>query len=402
MDFISTDLLFRIAAGIIVLSVLIVVHELGHFLAAKICKVGVVKFSLGFGPAIFKKKVGDTIYQICPIPLGGYVRMVGDMPDMLTGEQETDEAVRIDTKKSKKSASQIEEDRHVELLHQDPSKWFIHKGFWAKSFIVFAGPFFNLILAILLVQFNVATFGEEVIEEASIIGNVQEGSPAQQAGLQRGDLVKELNGRPIAKWVELAEFIRGSAGDLVKMQIEREGSVLNIDIQPKEKILPSISGKEEKVFLVGVEPYTERKESGIVRATEVAFLWSYSISLRTYQGIWGMLSGQISPKELAGPIFILDAAGKQAKKGIEDVLYFMALLSISLAVLNLLPIPILDGGHLIFFIIEAIFGPLSVRKKEIAQTVGLLLLCTLMVYSLGNDLTREELPQSKVSWDQQE
>lgn len=378
---------------LLVLGLLIFVHELGHFLLAKLSGVGVVKFSIGFGPAILKFRKGETLYQVSAVPLGGFVRMVGDLPDFISGKQESDEQVR-------ESDDAVDADAEAAApMFQDRSRWFIEKGFLAKSAIVIAGPLFNFLFAVLTIAASVFVFGEEIPDLSPRIGTVMKGSPAEAAGLSAGDLVTSVNGTPINSWEELATKIHQGEKIPTAVAVQRNGEALSFDVYPQKKELPTRTGNHEEVYLIGIEHTTYREAAGALRALEVGGLWSLTVAERTYAGLWGMVTGAVSAKDLAGPIFIFDAAGKQARKGLEDILGFMALLSVSLAVLNLLPIPVLDGGHLMFFVLEGVLGPISIKKKEFAQQLGMLFLFALMLVAISNDLTRPKEHSEQVSWE---
>jgi len=391
-----SDFFSNLPAFVLVLGVLIFIHELGHFLAAKMCGVGVVKFAIGFGPAIAKFSRGETMYQVGIIPLGGYVRMVGDLPDVITGEQETDEEVR-------------EAMESPEL--SDRSRWFIEKPVWQKAWIVFAGPLFNFILAIFLAALSIFIYGEEVPVQEPIIGVVVQGSPASKAGIQAGDRVVRLGQEAITSWHKLAtEIHKGSSGEsssgsggVIALAVEREGEQLTFNIVPQLKELPMLDGSTKKVFLIGIRQEMERTEATIFHALWVGVAWTGNISYRIVEQLGAMVIGERSAEDLAGPIFIFNAAGQQAKKGLESLFSFIALLSVSLGVLNLLPIPVLDGGHLAFFLLEGLFGPISIKKKESAQQIGVMLLVSLMLFAVWNDLTRnpDDL-SSELTFEEQE
>jgi regulator of sigma E protease len=392
----------KVATPILVLGFLVFFHELGHFLLAKWNRVGVLKFSVGFGPALLKWRRKETTYQLSAIPLGGYVRMVGDVPDPITGDQETDELVRGDITLSDHTFD--DDPPEVRATLADRSRWFIDKGYWAKSGIVFAGPFFNLILAFFVVFGCTYYYGQPVPDDSPTIGSVVSGSPAETAGLKSGDKVVSLNGSPIGTWADMAERIHNGDGSPLTFVVVRDGVEQTYTAQPAEKVLTSFSGETKKRFLVGINANLRLNHvpADFMGAVKFASYWTTRKVIDTVGGIYSVFSGVVSSSELAGPVYIFQATGQQAEKGLEDVMYLMALLSISLAVLNLLPIPILDGGHLLFFTLEALLGPISIRKKEIAQQVGLALLLGLMVFAFKNDLTREPMPkeEKKPSWEE--
>ena len=364
---------------IISIFVLVFVHELGHFLVAKWCGVGVIRFSVGFGPALLKFRIGETLYQLCIIPLGGYVRMVGDMPDPITGDEETDDEVRKETGLSEKD---------LEVM-QDRSRWFIEKSYWARFAIVFAGPLFNFLLAIGLIFLTVMIYGSVEPEPRAIIGEVMDESPAQMAGVKKGDLISTVNDTVVSTWSEVAELIHNSEGKAVELLITRDSSSEILTITPEKQELALASGGKKSVYLVGIKPSLIYSDASFMEALEIGLRWTGNITAMTYSGLWGMITGKISAKELAGPLFIYQATSQKAKRGLEDLLSFIALLSVSLAVINLLPVPVLDGGHLFFFTYEAIFGEINMRAKEIAQNIGVVALLGLMGFAVVNDLLRD-------------
>ncbi len=378
--------LHQVIVPVFVIGVLVIVHELGHFLVAKLCRVGVVKFAIGFGPALYRFRRRETTYQIGLIPFGGFVRMVGDIPDMVTGGQATDEAVRGGEMPAQTAEPVSPE---LEAAMADRSRWFIEKNFWQRSAIVIAGPLFNYILAVLLAAVAVFCYGVLDLSEEARIGAVMNGSPAQQAGLLAGDYVEAIDARTITSWSELAQTVHEGSGAPITLKLRRANEELELTVQPKLKEMPGLDGTAKQVYLIGIEPTTIHIPVSFLESCSSGWTWTLRQTAMTYTGLWGMLTGKVSPKDLAGPLFIIDAAGKQSREGFDRLLYFVALLSVSLAVLNLLPIPILDGGHLLFFVIEALCGPISMRKKELAQQVGMLLLLSLMVFAIRNDIVRD-------------
>jgi regulator of sigma E protease len=397
-------LIWKLLIPLLILGILIVIHELGHFLVAKRCKVGIVSFSVGFGPSIFSKKIGQTVYKISAIPLGGYVQMVGEdpsfaldpevppAPDGTEGPSERQEMLE-----------QLQSKIPAEFL-RDKSLWFINKSLLQRTAIVIAGPLFNLISAYIFVLLMLVGYGEEAPNPLPVIGSVSANSPAEKAGLRGGDTIRLIDGEPVAKWEEFSTRMReGKArtltvGRKVSDTITEE---LELSVSPERKIL----GNQE-IFLIGVKPEVIKRAYSFGEAITSSASWIFEFSYQTLKGLFGMFIGQVSPKELAGPLAIIDAAGDHAEKGLQNVLYFMSVLSISLAILNLLPIPVLDGGHLMFFLIEAVSGPVSLRKREIANQVGLAALLLLMGVAFTNDIRRVEQPAPKpdapIEWNNKE
>lgn len=340
---------------IIVLGVLIFVHEFGHFILAKKFKVGVLKFSLGFGPKIVGRKKGETEYLISAVPFGGYVKLLGEDP-----EEECTE----------------------------PEKSFSKQPLLKRALIVAAGPIFNLLFAIFLfIILNMLGVPYLV----STIGEVKENSPAAEAGLLQGDKIMAINNIGVWKWDQLVEIVHRSAGEKLLFTINREGKRLEIPIVPREETSKNIFGEEIRIGLIGVYPSGDFmvKKYNPFSATYRGVLDTYRLTSLTVIGIVKMIQGQVSLDTIAGPIGIAKMTGEQAKRGLPNLIYFTALLSISLGILNMLPIPVLDGGHLLFFGMEGILGkPLSIKMKERATQVGLIVIISLMFLAFYNDFAR--------------
>lgn len=350
----STD----VFAFVIVLGVLVFFHEFGHFIMARLFGVGVEKFSLGFGPRLFGKKAGITDYRVSAIPLGGYVKMIGEEPDS-------------------------------EVAPEDIPVSFTHKHVFKRIIIVAAGPFFNFILAVIIFFVLFLISGTFILKP--VVGTVEQNSPAAKAGMVKGDLLESIDGTPIASWEEMAEIISGSNGKRLLVSVIRDGAVLKLDILPELKTVKNIFGEDIKRYAMGIASagdfYT--KKLNPFQALFESIRQTYRITYLTIVSIVKLVQGTVSAKTLGGPIMIAEMAGQQARQGIANLAFFTALLSINLAVLNFLPIPVLDGGHLLFFFIEAVIGkPVNTKLREIAQQVGIFVLVALMIYVFYNDITR--------------
>lgn len=343
---------------LIVLGVLVFIHELGHFLVARFFDVGVEKFSLGFGPKIFGKTIGLTDYRVSAIPLGGYVKMVGEEPD-----------------------AEIE----PEMLPYS----FTHKSVYKRMLIVAAGPVFNIILAVAIFWGLFSVYGTFEVE--SEIGKVVENSPAYHAGLQPDDLIVEIDGAEIHNWSEMAAAIKKTGGREVEIIVERHGNRVVSRVKPEMDSSKNIFGEDIEKYMIGVASSgkTIPKKLGIFSAFTQSIQQTYAVVKITFLSIVKMVQGTVSKKELGGPIMIAKMAGDQARVGISSLISFIAIISINLAILNFLPIPVLDGGHLLFFLIEAVKGsPVKIEARMKAQQVGMLLLLFLMVFVFYNDLAR--------------
>ena len=351
-----------IISAIIVLGILVFVHELGHFLLAKRLGIGVITFSLGFGPRLIGRKWGETQYQIAAVPLGGFVKLVGENPE---------EEVK-------------EEDRH---------RSFSHAPIWKRAMIIGAGPFFNFFLAIVLFS-AINLFGIPYFP--SKIGEISSGLPAEKAGLRKGDLVLSINGEKVERWDDLSKTIRASKGQELTLQVKREEGTLDIKVIPQSSKTKNLFGEEVQIYMIGIQPSDEtivEKVNPLV-AVGMGFTQTWGGIRLTVVSIWKLIERVIPAKTIGGPILIAQMAGEQAKRGLVSFALFMAILSINLGVINLFPIPILDGGHFLFLALEAILRkPVSIRKMEIAQQVGLVLIILLMVFAFYNDLLRLFSPE---------
>ncbi len=348
----------NIFAFIIVLGVLIFFHEFGHFLIARLFGVGVEKFSLGFGPRLIGKKIGITDYRLSAIPLGGYVKMVGEEPD-------------------------------AEIEPADLPLSFTHKHVAQRMLIVAAGPVFNILLAV-LIFFGIFWASGTFILKPSI-GAVRAGSPAAAAGLKQGDLITVINGIRINSWDEMAEIINASEGQTLSLAVRRQESTLDFSITPEKVPTQNIFGEEIQRHVIGIEASRESysKEMNPFEAFTESLKQSYRVIELMVVIIAKLIKGDISTDTLGGPIMIAQMAGDSAKAGVGSLIFFIALISINLAIINLLPIPVLDGGHLLFFLIEAIKGsPVSIKVREVAQQVGLFILILLMILVFYNDIHR--------------
>jgi regulator of sigma E protease len=248
-----------------------------------------------------------------------------------------------------------------------------------------------------------AVWGVKAPSTAAIVGKVQEGSPAFVAGLQEKDEIVLINNKPVSKWEDAVTMIRGTEGGPAKLKVQRAGSLVNVVVTPQKKTVKDIFDKPSDIYLIGIEVLIEKKDIPFWQAPKVGFNRTYVITELTLVGLWKMITGELSTENLSGPIFIFKRAGEEADKGLENILSFMAVLSISLAVLNLLPIPVLDGGHLLFFILEKLKGgELPLRFKEGTQMIGFFLLMLLMSYVILNDIrhrNRDIDKEQQIEWE---
>jgi regulator of sigma E protease len=345
-------------AFLVVLGILIFFHEFGHFLIARLFGVGVEKFSLGFGPRLIGKKIGLTDYRLSLVPLGGYVKMVGEEPD----EELDPNLVPIS---------------------------FTHKSVLKRFLIVFAGPFFNVLLAVLIFFVISWTTGILILKPA--VGSVKEGSPAFAAGFKKGDLITAINAEPVETWEEMAERIGRSKGQTLEISVRRPEEAVVLTVTPEMISSKNLLGENIQRYVIGIGTAgeTDSKELTLFEAVTESFRQTYAIVELMIVIVAKLLTGGISMDTVGGPIMIAQMAGDQAKAGISSLFQFIAVISVNLAVINLLPIPVLDGGHLLFFLIEAVMGrPVNLKVREIAQQVGMVILIMLMILVFYNDIVR--------------
>ena len=347
---------------IITLGVLIFVHEFGHFIIAKTFGVKVLKFSLGFGNKLLSRQWGETEYLLSAFPLGGYVKMYGEEP----GEEVAD----IDRERS-----------------------FSHKKAWQRFLVVFAGPFFNLLFAVFLFFGLFYLVGlPERQELGGTIGSVQEESPAAAAGLQKGDVIVSIDGQSISTWAQISPLVRQGAGRPVRLEVRRGEATQSYEITPQMLPVRNIFGEEvEQKYMLGIGPpdavaYTK---AGFFESAQAAVIQTWNLSYLTVVSIGKLIQRVVPASELGGPIRIAEIAGERMRAGGADFIFFMALLSINLGILNLLPVPVLAGGHLAFLSLEMLRGkPVSERALEIGQKIGIALLGALMIFVFYNDIAR--------------
>ncbi|MBI2353611.1 MAG: RIP metalloprotease RseP [Deltaproteobacteria bacterium] len=368
--------------AIIVLGVLIFVHELGHFLLAKLLGVRVEKFSLGFGPKLAGYRIGETEYLISAFPLGGYVKMFGEGGFIEGGERHHPPG----EEKSGAETQPVEAPR--ELTEEEQAHSFYHKPPLARIAIVMAGPVFNLIFA-WLIFVVLCMIG--VPSVTTKIGEVLKDKPAARAGIEKGDAIVSINGKRISHWDEIAKMIAASKGRPVDLTVKRDSREIPFTITPEPRVSKNIFGEDTKGFAIGVasagEIVTERYNP--FQAVIQGSIQTWKVIDITVMSLVKMVQRVVPMDSIGGPIMIAKMAGEQASAGGSSFLAFMALLSVNLGILNLLPVPVLDGGHLFFYFWELIFRrPVSQKTREYAQQIGLMLLLGLMLLAFYNDIVR--------------
>jgi regulator of sigma E protease len=352
-----------VLATVIVLGILIFVHELGHFLLAKLFKVRVEAFSLGFPPKLLHKKIGETDYRLSVVPLGGYVKLLGENPN---------EAVPPEL---------------------EPYS-FMHHTLWHRFLIVLAGPVFNLIFAALALFLVFALSGIPYL--TTEIGNVKADSPAAHAGLQKEDQILSVSGQPVTRWEDLSQKIRQAGEHAITLTVKRGDQVFQVEVVPQRLETSDIFGAKIQAMIIGISSGDQLaiQQVGPLEALEEGVVYTWRLSWLTVQSFYKLLVREVPLKSIGGPILIAQVAGKQAELGVTYLVQFMAVLSVNLFLLNLLPIPVLDGGHLFFFTLEALRGkPLGTKHREVAQALGLMIILALMVLVFYQDIVRLVSPQ---------
>ena len=355
-------------AFLAVLTILVFVHEWGHYIVAHINGVRVEIFSIGFGPEIwgFNDKHG-TRWKFSWIPLGGYVKFFGDA----SGASNPDSSLPEMSEKEKNQAF------HYKKLHQ-------------KAAIVFAGPAVNFLFAILIIAGMYFSYGR--LELAPVVGGVLEGGAAEQAGMMEGDRVLAIDGEEINSFRDIQIHLLLKVEDEVAIAVLRNKEVINLNFNlylvDKEDIL----GNMNKVRQIGIMNNPEQRELikyGVFGSLWQATVETKNITMRNLQSLGQMIVGDRSVKELGGPITIARVAGRTAENGIISLINFMAIISIGLGMINLFPIPVLDGGHLLFYAIEAVRRKkMSVAAQEIGFKIGGVLVLSLMIFAFYNDISK--------------
>ena len=350
-------------ATIIVLGVLVFVHELGHFLMAKLFGVRVDAFSLGFPPKLLHKQIGETDYRLSVVPLGGYVKLFGENPN-------------------------------DEVPPELEPVSFSHKPLWQRFLIVMAGPTFNLLFAAVAL-FLVFTFSG-IPYLTTTVGSVKEGSPAAHAGLEKGDQVLSVAGQKVSRWEDLSQKIREIGEHPLTLSVQRGDRVFPVTLTPESMETTDIFGAKVSAVIIGITSGDQVATEHVspFRALERGVVYTWRITWLTVESLYKLAARQVPLKSIGGPILIAQVAGRQAEMGVGYLIQFMAALSVNLFLLNLLPIPVLDGGHLFFFALEAIRGkPVEVKHREMAQGLGLMLILALMILVFYQDILRLVQPQ---------
>lgn len=407
-----------ILAFILVFGTIVFIHELGHFLFAKRAGMLVREFAIGFGPKLLSHKKGETLYTIRMLPLGGYVRVAGEDPEMdaiKTGKEVSlrlNQAglvshIMMNPAKGKpgdirgrimdldleqqlfvlladhngeemrysvdREAEIVDDKQTVQIAPWD--RQYGAKSVGARAKFIVAGPLFNVLLSVIL--FAVLTLLTGIPDEG-LVGQVQENSPAETAGLQEGDRFVEVNGSAVNDWQDLTTEVQ--KGDPVQLTIEREGRLVDLTISP-------MLNEETQLYQIGV--YQGLQDANVWQAVQMSFVHIYDYTKLIFDSFGMLVSGQLGFNDLAGPVGIADMTGQMAKSGFLTLLNWTSFLSLYLGIFNILPIPALDGSRLMFVGLEAVRGrPIDPQKESMVHLIGLALFMMLMVAVTYNDILR--------------
>jgi regulator of sigma E protease len=370
-QFFSTDgvLIGTIVPFLFVLTVVVFVHEMGHYLVGRWCGIGVTAFSIGFGPELlgFNDRRG-TRWKLCAIPLGGYVKFVGDMG--------------VTSQPDKAETEALPEDQRRVAFH--------NQAVWKRALTVFAGPAFNFLLTIAVFAVMFSIYGRFVSDP--MVAEVRPDSPAAAAGFLPGDRFVTVDGEPVETFADVQRLVSGRAGDPIIFVMSRDGEEITLTATPAVSEQQDPLGNVIKVGVIGVVNNEAMGQPRVVNYTPVealgqATLETGYIIARTGQFLSRFVVGREDKCQLGGPVKIADMAGKAARMGVEWLIQLVALLSVGIGFLNLLPIPPLDGGHLVFYAVEAVTGrPVSERATEFIYRTGFFLVLVFMGFVFWNDL----------------
>lgn len=352
-------------ASLLVLGLLVIVHELGHYVVARRRGVRILRFSIGFGPRLFAWTKGHTEYAISAIPLGGYVKMAGEQ----TAE-------------------------HT----QEPWEY-LSKPVGTRAQIVFAGPLVNYVVALLGLWVMFLIGYPELLP---VVGKVLPQMPAQAAGLQPGDRIQAINDRTVRTWEEMTKLIYVSPEKPLTFRLGRGADRLTVSVIPKSKAITDLAGRAKTIGVVGIVPSGafEAHRFGPIAAVGRAIRQHNEWVAQTFLALWSMGTGRLSVREsVTGPIGILFMTSEAVRMGVAPLLYLVSLFSLSLAIFNVFPIPILDGGHLFFLVLEKLRGrPVSINVQERSAQVSLALLIVFVLMICFNDVSRFGLFDRVLDW----
>lgn len=354
-------MVLTVVSFIIVLGVLVFVHEFGHYITAKKSGIMVSEFALGFGPKLISKKIGETVYSIRGIPLGGFCNMVGEQP--------ADE-------------SMPEKERKIYEKAKSNGRLFSQKSPLKRLAVILMGPIMNFLLAALIFILIFAIFGLPTsTNNKAILGEVAPEQPAAEAGLRINDKILAINNQDINSWQEMSTYIRENPGNEITIRYQRDSEVNELSLVP-------IEDENNEYGIIGVYPQVKRESVSLLRSVPLGLQQTYGVMEITVNGFVQMFK-ESSAEDLGGPIMIASIIGQAARAGIINVLNWMAIISVNLGIINLLPFPALDGGRIFFIIVEMIRGKaIDPRKEGYIHMLGFAVLMILMIFIIYNDVIR--------------
>jgi regulator of sigma E protease len=354
-----------------VLTIVVFFHELGHFMMARLCGIKVLVFSIGFGPEItgFNDRYG-TRWKLSAIPLGGYVKFFGD----------------------ENAASVPDQGAAAVMTDAERKDSFVFQPVASRAAVVAAGPIANFVLAIAIFAVIFMTVGKQTT--SARVDSVQAGSAAQTAGFMPGDLVLSINGEKIESFSDMQRVVSISAGEPLTVVVDRGGAQVSLKATPQLREIKDNFGNVHRLGVLGISRSmspgdVKTEKAGPVRAVVMGAQETWFVVDRTLAYISGVFTGREAADQLGGPIRIAQVSGQVATAGFTALIHLTAVLSVSIGLLNLFPIPLLDGGHLLFYAIETIRGrPLSERAQEVGFRIGLAIVVMLMIFATFNDILR--------------
>ena len=339
--------MLTILACIFVFGILVTVHEFGHFITAKLTGMKVEEFSIGFGPNIYQQQEGETLYSLRMLPLGGYNKIAGMDPDD----------------------------------PEDPERGFNSKPVTSRMLVILAGSLMNILLPVVIFFGLFLAFGMDVPENKPVLGQIIEGYPAEQSGLKEGDRILSINGKPVHEWLDIRKNIADSGMQPIPFEIQRDQEKLTITVTP------GVNPETGKPF-IGVVSSLKNVRLTPVQAVVASVTATKNIIKNMYASLYHMVTGK-TKAEFSGPVGVAKMAGEVAHKGFDRLMQFTAMLSLNLAIINLLPLPALDGGHFLILLIEAVTGhKLGKTAMQNIQKVGVAMILALTIFATFKDLTR--------------
>ena len=375
-----------IVAAIFVFGLLVLVHELGHFTVAKLTGMRVDEFAIGFGPKLWSRKYGETLYAIRAVPLGGFNRIAGMDYEVIErmgnkdAENDGDDSQQSGWRRYVPSAAQNDT---VMIPDEEGAgeRAYFRRPIWARMMMILAGSFMNFLLPLFIFWGIFFFSGVATPSPEPVVGSVVTDRPAAMAGLQGGDRILTIDGKDVSRWEDISRYIQGAEGKPFKLTYQRDGEVRSTTLIPEQE-------PNTKRAIIGITSSADIYQPGILEAAGLA-VQKVVFVLMAMLGALAQLIQGTGAAELSGPVGVAQMAGEVAHQGILPLLNFAAFLSLNLGLINLLPVPALDGGHFVMLVLEGLRGkPLGPKAMYYIQAVGVTLLVSLMIFTTFNDLMK--------------